>query len=718
MEQRQIQGALVKGPLEQALEEFDRSAVQDAVAAAERQRLEVVRKFPRDAWPTMPIERYAVGLPGGEHTFCRMLEFQTPDLGSIKGGSSRKLVIYKHKNSPGWYFDPSYGDVEAAWNAVRGAFVEAFALAEAGDWAGVDALQPLRPGAALRTKAVFCYVPAGLLPIYSREHLAHFRELFGDTTPGLDAVQDNHRLYQLITERPEFDGWSAHEIAQFLYRWADPRPTHRTVKIAPGPDGKYWDECRDGGYICVGWDDTGDLRDYPSFDDFRAAFASGHSYGGNQSQVTRKAKEVWMLNELEPGDVVVANRGTSTVLGIGVVRQPGYQWRAERPEYKHTVAVDWSNPVERTIEPVKRWALTTVQQVPQTLYQRILASPTTQGGPGETSITIEDVPPEPVLLDIQDALQRKVQVVLYGPPGTGKTYTARRFAAWWLLRRNHDPEAGAVLGDPGRLRAAEARLAAAGTDGATQLTRVTFHPSYTYEDFVEGYKPRPTGAGGLELDLRDGTFKRACLTAAANPDRTYLVMIDEINRANVAKVLGELITLLELDKRGLEVELPQSGHRFSVPANLYIVATMNTADRSIRQLDAALRRRFAFVELLPDPGVLEGEQIGPLALDDFLIGLNRRIARYAGREQQVGHSFLLDAAGIPLTTPAQFAAAFRYELFPLLQEFAYEDFSELAHYLGADVIDTEKQVLAIDPTGDPDGLLAALAVEFKGNDAS
>jgi 5-methylcytosine-specific restriction protein B len=222
--------------LEQAIREFDRSAVTGPVAAAEQQRQEVVRRFPREEWPTMAIERYAVGLSGHRDTFCRLLEFQTPDLGSIKGGSSRKLIIYKHKDKPGWYFDPSYPDVEAAWRAVREAFVEAFSLADAHDWTGVDALAPLRSGAALRAKAVFSYAPAGLLPIYSREHIAHFRQLLGDAAHSVDAVQDNHALHELVHQRPEFKGWSVYEIMQFLYHWAHPRPTRRIVKIAPGSE--------------------------------------------------------------------------------------------------------------------------------------------------------------------------------------------------------------------------------------------------------------------------------------------------------------------------------------------------------------------------------------------------------------------------------------------------------------------------------------------------
>ena len=193
------------------------------------------------------------------------------------------------------------------------------------------------------------------------------------------------------------------------------------------------------------------------------------------------------------------------------------------------------------------------------------------------------------------------------------------------------------------------------------LTRVTFHPSYTYEDFIEGFRPDAGGAGGLSLALEDGVFKRVCRAAQANPGRPYLLLIDEINRGNVAKIMGELLTLLERDKRGLTLTLPQSKETFSVPLNVFLLGTMNTADRSIKLLDAALRRRFAFLECMPDSELLHGAEVGDLALDDFLDGLNQRIARFEGREKQVGHSYLL-VDGQPVDEVEEFAARFREEI--------------------------------------------------------
>jgi 5-methylcytosine-specific restriction protein B len=243
------------------------------------------------------------------------------------------------------------------------------------------------------------------------------------------------------------------------------------------------------------------------------------------------------------------------------------------------------------------------------------------------------------------------------------------------------------------------------------LTRLTFHASYSYEDFIEGYRPTDGKAGHLSLRLEDGIFKRVCREAQANPKKPYLVFIDEINRANVAKVLGELITLLEKDKRGLMVSLPQSKEPFTIPDNVYVLGTMNTADRSIKLLDAALRRRFAFIELMPDSSLLQGGKVGSLLLDDFLEKLNQRIAEKEGREKQIGHSFLMEGDG-PVTDQEEFSRRFRQEILPLLQEYCYDDYRVLATYIGEELVDLKTQTLNEERLADPEQLIGALEEEF------
>ena len=210
---------------------------------------------------------------------------------------------------------------------------------------------------------------------------------------------------------------------------------------------------------------------------------------------------------------------------------------------------------------------------------------------------------------------------------------------------------------------------------------VTFHQSYAYEDFVEGLRPI-TGQGDnsvLTFEMKPGVFRSLCARAKDDPNNKYVLVIDEINRGNIAKIFGELMTLIEYDKRGvLTIELPYSKEDFSVPANLMIIGTMNTADRSIALLDVALRRRFAFLEILPEPKLLDQVNI-TLAEEDVLnIGvllrnLNQRIVELRGDDYQVGHSYFL-----PLKAKVNDADKlaclddiWNYQILPLLKEYFY-----------------------------------------------
>jgi 5-methylcytosine-specific restriction protein B len=214
--------------------------------------------------------------------------------------------------------------------------------------------------------------------------------------------------------------------------------------------------------------------------------------------------------------------------------------------------------------------------------------------------------------------------------------------------------------------------------------------------------------GGLNLELQDGVFKRVCRAALALPNRRFVVFIDEMNRGNLPRILGELVTVLEADKRGMSVILPQSREAFVVPPNVYIVGTMNTADRSIRVLDAAIRRRFAFHEVMPDASLLEGQRFGSLMLDQLLEHLNAVIVGKVGREKQIGHSYFLDDEE-PVADVGEFAKRMRFEVIPLLQEYCYEDYRALAEFLGPDLVDADEQRLNTEVMSDPDALAAALA---------
>jgi 5-methylcytosine-specific restriction endonuclease McrBC GTP-binding regulatory subunit McrB len=250
-----------------------------------------------------------------------------------------------------------------------------------------------------------------------------------------------------------------------------------------------------------------------------------------------------------------------------------------------------------------------------------------------------------------------LNLLLYGPPGTGKTYNVRERSAE-ICGKDRDDYPGLV--EKGR------------------IAFVTFHQSYSYEDFVEGIRPVPE-KGSVRYEVRKGIFRDMCDRAENDPANKYVLIIDEINRANISKVFGELITLLEPDKRlgeenEIKVRLPYSGNEFGVPPNLYLISAMNTADRSIALLDTALRRRFEFEQMMPQPELL-GEA-GGVNLEAMLEALNRRIEFLYDRDHTIGHAFFMGVESL-----SDLDAAFRRKVIPLLQEYFYEDWQKIGQVL-------------------------------------
>lgn len=251
-----------------------------------------------------------------------------------------------------------------------------------------------------------------------------------------------------------------------------------------------------------------------------------------------------------------------------------------------------------------------------------------------------------------------MNAIFYGPPGTGKTYNVRESAAEICGKYRDDyPE----LVEQGR------------------ISFVTFHQSYSYEDFVEGIRP-VTKNGIVNYEIRKGIFRQICDRARSDPDcDKYVLIIDEINRANISKVFGELITLLEPDKRlgednEIKVRLPYSGDEFGIPPNLYLIGTMNTADRSIALLDTALRRRFEFEEMMPKPELLK--TVEGINLTAMLTALNRRIEYLYDRDHTIGHAFFWN-----VETLDDLRTVFLRKVIPLLQEYFYEDWKKIGQVL-------------------------------------
>jgi len=221
------------------------------------------------------------------------------------------------------------------------------------------------------------------------------------------------------------------------------------VKIAPGEKAMYWDDCLENGFVCVGWDDVGDLTDFQTKEELKAKFTETFDYV--PTKASTKVNELWTLRELETSDIVVANRGISQVLAIGEVQDEGYQFRNDRETFKHTLAVKWDTSFTKEIPPQKNWAFTTVSKVPAALYDLIVKG---KVGPSLQPAT------EKRFVELADALMNRGQVLMHGPPGTGKTYHARRMSVWWLLRQSgmSEIEISKILDDKDKFQATENSL--------------------------------------------------------------------------------------------------------------------------------------------------------------------------------------------------------------------------------------------------------------------
>jgi len=259
---------------------------------------------------------------------------------------------------------------------------------------------------------------------------------------------------------------------------------------------------------------------------------------------------------------------------------------------------------------------------------------------------------EPELKIILESLKYKQNIILQGPPGTGKTYMAKRLA--YLI---------------------------IGEEDKSKIEMVQFHQSYSYEDFVQGYRPQNDGSFRLE----NGVFFRFCKKAQSDPDKSYFFIIDEINRGNLSKIFGELMLLIEKDKRDPEFAVSLtysqfSDSRFYIPKNVYIIGTMNTADRSLAVVDYALRRRFAFISLKPVFNTKFRNHIIDKGVDESIVDkitqkmttLNELITESLGDGFQVGHSYFSDL-GKMNGDDSWYEYVIRHEIGPLLEKYWFDN---------------------------------------------
>jgi len=462
---------------------------------------------------------------------------------------------------------------------------------------------------------------------------------------------------ELVDLHPEADLYAIHHFMHYvtveegkdkMAEWSDetpvrpePPPTRvRYWKIAPGRDAWNWDACRQGGFIAVGWDELGDVSGLSrgEFDARRDELVATHD---DWTKVG--ATQVWTFSRIiREGDRIVANRGTTEVLGMGTVLGPYYFEQGVR--HSHKLPVEWDNLTRRRVDEYG-WRRTLVE-LDKNKFAEINDAPALDVSSAD-DLPVEPNPPYPLADCAKDthldeallarwvrAVERKGQAILYGPPGTGKTYVAERLA----------------------------RHLVGGGDGFDDL--VQFHPAYAYEDFIQGIRPKARADGQLDYPIVSGRFLDFCREASGRHDRCVLI-IDEINRANLARVFGEMMYLLEYRDR----EIPlAAGGSLRIPPNVRIIGTMNTADRSIALVDHALRRRFAFLALYPNYDILRSyhEQSG-FDVEHLIRVLGRLNTQIGDRHYEVGITFFLrkDVA-------EEIEDIWRMEIEPYLEEYFFD----------------------------------------------
>lgn len=426
---------------------------------------------------------------------------------------------------------------------------------------------------------------------------------------------------------------------------------------APGDGATYWDEFYNDGIIAIGWDEIGDLSTYSNKNEIKKAMRE--KYDPTKSH-KNSAHATWQFaNEMKIGDVIFAKKGMNSIVGRGIV-ESDYEFDPSRPYFNNIRKVNWTDKGEwkhpgqaaiKTLTDIT--AYTDYVDSLKALFEEDVDS-------ADDEKSVDELKPytkadflKDVYIDedqyenLVARVRKKKNVILEGAPGVGKTFVAKRLA--YSIMGVKDPE---------------------------RVMMVQFHQSYSYEDFIMGF--RPTQGGGFEL--KKGAFYNFCKSAEIDSEDTpYFFIIDEINRGNLSKIFGELFMLIEADKRGIELKLLYADENFSIPKNVYIIGMMNTADRSLAMLDYALRRRFAFYDMKPgfdSKGFKEYKQGLDSERFNNLVScielLNSTIASddSLGEGFCIGHSYLCN---LNETSYQTLAGIVDYEIVPLLREYWFDE---------------------------------------------
>ncbi|MBC3804916.1 AAA domain-containing protein [Acetobacterium fimetarium] len=441
---------------------------------------------------------------------------------------------------------------------------------------------------------------------------------------------------------------------------------------SPGDGAIKWEDFYRENIMGIGWSEIGDLTQYASKDDMKAAMKEKID---SSKPYKNAAHATWQfVHDLKPGDIVFVKKGMHQLVGRGVVASDYFFDSSIDVKYSNLRKMNWTDncleqPKDHPGQAVMK-TLTDITSYTDYVEKLCVLFDTDQ------NVDDDEMPEvsypfygivkflDEVYMDeasyntLVGLIRTKKNVILQGAPGVGKTYAAKRLAYSMMGVKNQE-----------------------------RVMMIQFHQSYSYEDFIEGFRPSAAGDG---FEIKKGSFYNFCKKAAEDLEHEYFFIIDEINRGNLSKIFGELFMLIENDKRGNALQLLYSDEKFFVPKNICIIGMMNTADRSLAMLDYALRRRFAFYEM--QPGFeSDGFREYRLALKsqkfDNLINCVENLNGVITVDESLGEGFCIGHSyfcGLAEITHSVLSNIVEYELIPLLKEYWFDEpqkIKEWANYL-------------------------------------
>ena len=667
---------------------FGKSKITEEEAM--RLRAEFISDFHPDKILNIEIDNYVMGKKLEEtnernrKTFCYRVEFGLPGFGTIGGGGATKFGIYYDSVDKRYvYNENKFRSAEEAYKEI---ITQIDTLIESGkqftkdnDWKKLshtfERVDEIKR--TVKSKILAVYFPDSIVSINSHNGVKQILKLLfriPDEEISEEFMLNKKKLLELKENHPIMRNWSNFDYSNFAwYAWknyfdssnnllsleekSDDVNQQKTAfwVVRAGRTGEEEKYILENNIITIGWN-AGDLSLFKDKENLKREFTKLNPTFKKQS-IAMISSELWKFaKEIKKGDIIMLPqlaKDSNHNIAIAQVIDD-YRYREDLPEIKNIRPVLWLHrniPINEFMDDAKDSfgipstlyrinKLSAIQSIIETMQKYKILPQELQKLQNDEKIetpiknknhisTIESLSESlfmsvEKLKTIEELLEDKKQIIFYGPPGTSKTYVAKEFAEYF-------------------------------TQNIENIEIVQFHQSYSYEDFIEGIKPKlsETEKTIIGFEKKEGIFKHLVHRCLQNPDKKFVMIIDEINRGNISKIFGELIYLLEYRKKNESIHLTYSlpNEKFYIPGNLYIIATMNSADRSIAFVDYALRRRFYFIDFYPDSNIeilskwlkknYNINEINPANIVNLLNELNAIIEEQLGREFEIGYSFFM-----------------------------------------------------------------------------